>query len=79
VNKAKPRFKGFEMYGNLPAALRRGTVVSASKYTSKQKEVEYRHMRMEIPKSAEGGAMTTNARRTTNIRILMEVKTHEKK
>ncbi|HHI30229.1 MAG TPA: DUF3344 domain-containing protein, partial [Candidatus Methanoperedenaceae archaeon] len=26
-------------------------------------------MRMEIPRSAEGGAMTTNARRTTNIRI----------
>ncbi len=38
MNKTKPWLERFEMYGNLPAALQRGTVVSAS--INKTKEVD---------------------------------------
>lgn len=45
--KTKPQFERFEMHGNLPAALQRGTVVSASKL---HKQTE----RRSIGKNANG-------------------------
>ena len=59
MNKIKPRFKRFEMHGNLPAALQHGTVVSVS--INKPKEVDKKRRSIENHanriqnKSARGG------------------------
>ena len=55
MNKIKPRFKRFEMHGNLPAALQHGTVVSASKThkQTKRREIDKPHANR-IHKSAGG-------------------------
>ena len=47
MNKVKPRFKRFEMHGNLPAALLHGIVVSASK----PKEVDINHANRTNPRT----------------------------
>jgi hypothetical protein len=57
--QTKPRFKRFEMHGNLPTILQHGTVVSASK----PEEVDRYTTRTELERAQTGCAMTVNTRK----------------
>ena len=79
MTKIKPRFKRFEMHGNLPTAKQAWHCGKCIKIHDQPKEVyDRKPTRTEVHKSAEGGAMIANTPITTNTRI-KEVKRHEKK
>jgi len=79
----KPQLKRFEMHGSLPAVLRYGAVVSASKL---HKQIVRRSIRQnmrtefESRRAPEGGATTANTRRNRtkeHIRSLIGDNKHE--